>query len=845
MLMVDAFSSYPNKCGTLESLSSTSSFYRTTCITKMRSISSHHPLFLRRDTIPNILNPFKGTDSKNNRGNTNNWNSLQYKKRFLAATSSSLEEIDTISNNIIEVEEEDVYINDFQPKSVGLRESMACFTRYLVLYVQQNRMVKKAKKVQIKTKTTTTNLLADETKEEEEESRSLMDTIRSLNESRRSLISLVGYKGNILYPSFTFLLLASLSASIIPHYYSTCLNHLANCAIATTTGASSTVATQAQMIKALSGLFIASVSSALFSGVRGSLFWIAGAKANYNIRVKLHRNLLLQEAAFFDSIETGSLLSRLNNDVNKIGMVISYHVNVILRQFAQFVFGTVYLIRLSPRLTMLSYFGIVCMLWLSALYGNFSRGLAEKVQETIAGASAVAETSFTMSETVRAFDGVQSETKKYESAQGAALELEEIQAWAYGSHKFLSETLEALLKGGLLFACFVIGRTGELPVAKLTTFMFYVNFVLESCNDVGDEWAKIQSAIGASTNVFDLIGRIPAIHDPMNKKILQNDITTTSENDDSNMNVIQESSSSAAIEVNIKDDNSNDLTKSLSEQLNDEDVSPLIDMSAMSVTYGAMEIAALKNINLKIYAGDRVAIVGRSGSGKSSMLRTVLRFYDPSDGSCNLNGISLKKLTRKELSRHISLVEQEPHLFPMSLMDNVLYGIEKDSIDEETGKECYSDDWRLAVAEALTLAGLPVTGELKNDLGLEIDTRVGDGGRTLSGGQRQRVAIARALIREPNVLLLDEPTAALDSKSEKIVVNALRNAMKRTKSMMMVTHRLGVIRSLDVNKVVVLERGQIVEFGHPEDLLLENGIYSQLASEQGIQSIKKNAQIDA
>lgn len=267
-------------------------------------------------------------------------------------------------------------------------------------------------------------------------------------------------------------------------------------------------------------------------------------------------------------------------------------------------------------------------------------------------------------------------------------------------------------------------------------------------------------------------------------------------------------------------------------------------MSEMSVTYGDMEIAALKKINLQIFPGDRVAIVGRSGSGKSSMLRTVLRFYDPSEGSCSLNGMSLKKMTRKELSKQISLVEQEPHLFPMSLMENVLYGIEKDSIDEETGEECYSNDWRLPVAEALALAGLPVTGELKNDLGLELDTRVGDGGRTLSGGQRQRVAIARALIREPNVLLLDEPTAALDSKSEKIVVSALRNAMKRTKSMMMVTHRLGVIRSLEVNKVVVLEAGRIAEFGHPEDLLLGNGIYSQLASEQGIKSIKSNVQID-
>jgi len=197
-------------------------------------------------------------------------------------------------------------------------------------------------------------------------------------------------------------------------------------------------------------------------------------------------------------------------------------------------------------------------------------------------------------------------------------------------------------------------------------------------------------------------------------------------------------------------------------------------------------------------------------------------------------------MTRSEIASKIVVVEQEPHLFPMTLIDNVLYGVEKDNYDEESGEECYSEKYREAVIEALALAGLPVTGD-DNDLGLELNTRVGEGGRTLSGGQRQRVAIARALVRSPDVLLLDEPTAALDSKSEKVVVEALKSAMDRTRCMLMVTHRLGVVRSLGVNKVVVLEQGRIVETGHPEDLLQQEGIYSQLAREQGIVSNRDDA----
>ena len=118
------------------------------------------------------------------------------------------------------------------------------------------------------------------------------------------------------------------------------------------------------------------------------------------------------------------------------------------------------------------------------------------------------------------------------------------------------------------------------------------------------------------------------------------------------------------------------------------------------------------------------------------MLRALLRFYDPSSGSCMLEGKSLTEMTRGEISSKISVVEQEPHLFPMSLIENVLYGIDKDHVNED-GEQIYSNTWRDEVSQALEVAGLPVNGAFKNDLGLDLDTRVGDGGRTLSGGQRQ------------------------------------------------------------------------------------------------------------
>lgn len=725
------------------------------------------------------------------------------------------------------------YVDTFQPRTQTILVSMAFFARYVFRTIQveriRHRLTNRSKrrlltklKHAIRRKRWTADdamrrkvdddeatlkrlqkelgITDDKSLEEEETKLSLRQTFAMLNESRRKLIKLVGYDAALLVPSFGFLLLGALMTSVIPHYYSQCLTCLA--------APEST--SKEKVISSLVGLVVANVLAALFTGMRGALFWIAGSRGNFNVRIKLHRNLLLQEASFFDSTETGILLSRLNNDVNKIGMVISFHVNVILRQLAQFIFGSVYLIRISPRLGAFAFGGVLIVALVSALYGRFARKLAESVQDQLARASAVAETSFSMSETVRAFDGVPFETAKYEEEQRRALDLEEVSAFAYGTHKAVSDIVQAVLQCGLLFACWKMGRTGGLAAAQLTSFMFYVNFVLESSNEVGDQWAKIQSAIGASRKVFDLIRRVPAIHDPIRK------------------------SSAVDERINVSEESIEGV---------DSEYFPVVRMKDMSIKYLSMEDPALSGINLDILSGDRVAIVGRSGSGKTSMLRTTLRFYDPASGSLSIGGDNLKELKRSEIASRVSVVEQEPHLFPMTLMENVLYGIEKDSIDQETGEPCYGEERRSAVAVALEVAGLPIMGEKKNDIGLELDTRVGEGGRALSGGQRQRVAIARALIRRPEILLLDEPTAALDSKSERTVVEALSNAMKETKSMLMVTHRLGVVRSLGVNKVVVLERGKIAEMGHPEDLLASGGIYSELAREQGITSERANSGI--
>ena len=589
--------------------------------------------------------------------------------------------------------------NEIHPETKPLVQSVAFFARFVLRMFHENRRKKRLLHLR---------RLVQKTKAKKA---SWYQRFLDLNEQRKNLVSLADYTAALAVPSFAFLILGALMTSIIPHFEAKCIQ-----LVATMNG------DKARLLEALLGLGISSTLCALFTGMRGSLFWIAGTRINYNIRVKLHRNLLLQEAAFFDSNEVGYLLSRLNSDVNKIGMVISYHVNVVFRQLAQFIFGSVYLIKISPQLSLWAFAGIAVVGLVSYCYGEFNRDLAQRVQDTFADGTAVAETSFSMSETIRAFDGVAVESEKYEAAQSKALDLEEVQAWGYGAHKFISDSLQSALQILMLLACWRVGVSGGLPASQLTAFMFYTNFVLESSNEVGDQWAKIQGAVGASTSVFDYIRRIPRIRDPPRQ-----------------LKPTRSSLEDAETPVN---------GATLSQAI--------VELKNMTVRYGSMDVPALDAVDLQIREGDRVAIVGRSGSGKSSILRCILRFYDPTCGSIEFEGKHLKDLSRKKISAKISVVEQEPSLFPTTVMDNVLYGIEKDTTDPRTGKPCYSFDFRQKVQESLQVAGLPV--HAGNDLNLNLDTRVGDGGRSLSGGQRQRIAIARALIRNPTMLLLDEPT---------------------------------------------------------------------------------------
>ena len=231
-------------------------------------------------------------------------------------------------------------------------------------------------------------------------------------------------------------------------------------------------------------------------------------------------------------------------------------------------------------------------------------------------------------------------------------------------------------------------------------------------------------------------------------------------------------------------------------------------MHEVTLSYEGQTNSALKKINLSIPHGKTTALVGPSGSGKSSILNLIPRFYDPDSGELKIDGQNIKDLTISSVRSVIALVSQEPILFDTSIKENILYS-RPNSTEEEI------------ISAAKSAAADSFIAQLPNGY----DTVIGENGYSLSGGQKQRVSIARAFLKNAPILLLDEATSSLDTESESLVQEAIKKLMK-DRTTLVIAHRLSTI--INADQIIVLDDGKIVESGTHEELLSKNGVYKKL-----------------
>ena len=492
--------------------------------------------------------------------------------------------------------------------------------------------------------------------------------------------------------------------------------------------------------------------------------WI-GERVVADIRRDVYDRVIGLSPGFFETARTGEVLSRLTTDTTLLQVVIGSSASVALRNLLLLIGGTVMLFVTSVWLTALVFVLVPLVVLPIIIFGRRVRRLSRAAQDRIADVGAQVEESLNAIRTVQAYTHESHERRRFaarvEAAFGVAIDRVHARA-------LLTALVMTSVFGAVAVVLWVGGREvilGGLSSGELSQFVFFAVVVAGAVGAVSEVYGDLQRAAGATERLLELLAVEPDVAVPTDPEPLP---------------------SPAEGALAFKD-----------------------------VTFhypSRPDSASLSGINLTVAPGERVALVGPSGAGKTTVFQLLLRFYDPLAGSVTLDGVDLERTDPRALRERFALVAQEPVIFSGDAWDNIRYG-RSEASDEEVRAAA-----RAAAAEDF-LDALPEG----------FSTFLGERGVRLSGGERQRIAIARAILRDPAVLLLDEATSALDSESERQVQVALERLMEARTSLV-IAHRLATVQSVD--RIVVLDQGRIVGAGSHEQLMAEGGLYARLAALQ-------------
>lgn len=496
----------------------------------------------------------------------------------------------------------------------------------------------------------------------------------------------------------------------------------------------------------------------VFSFFRVWLFAQVSERSMRDIRLELYSRMLKLPMTFFDKRRTGELISRITSDVSLLQDTFSVTLAELFRQVVTLLAGIAFLFFTTPKLTFFMLGSFPVLVLLAMVFGRFIRSLSKKTQDELASANVIVEETLQSISTVKSFVGETYESLRYSNKLGDVVQVALRTAKFRGA--FISFIIFALF-GGIVAVMWYgasLVASGEMSVGELVSFVLYTTFIGGSIAGLGDIYSQVQKAIGSSERVLEILEES------------------------------EEKSGKNSTQEEIRE----------------------IELSNVEFRYPTRpEMAVLKSLSMRINTGDKVALVGHSGAGKSTIIQLLLRFYEVEKGSISINGKSINDWNLDELRRHIGMVPQEVLLFGGSIRENIAYA-RPDATEEE-------------IIDAAKKAN---AWQFISQFPEGLDTLVGERGVKLSGGQRQRVAIARAILKDPSLLILDEATSSLDAESEALVQEALDELMKG-RTTIIIAHRLATIRKVD--RIYVLSEGRIVEEGsHLELADREDGFYSNL-----------------
>ena len=521
---------------------------------------------------------------------------------------------------------------------------------------------------------------------------------------------------------------------------------------------------QANMIAG--GLILILFLQSIFSFFRLYLFVNFTEHTLANLRVSLYSNLVKLPMSFFSQKRVGELNSRISSDITQIQDTLTSTIAEFLRQFILIIGGVLLLANESIKLTLLMLSVVPLVAVAAVIFGRFIRKYSKSVQDKVAESQVVVEETMQGISIVKAFANEWYEIARY---NGKIKEVVKIAIKGGKYRGYFASFIIFCLFGAIVAVVWFgvrLSISGEMSVGQLISFVLYSTFVGASFGGIAELYAQIQKAIGATERVFELLDETP-------EKI----------NSDRDLATIDK------IKGNVTFKN-------------------------VAFSYHSRkEIKVLKDVSFTANFGQKIAIVGPSGTGKSTIASLLLRFYTIDEGEILVDGKNIYDFDLEHLRGNMSIVPQDVILFGRTIRENIAYG--KPNATEE---------------EIVTASKQANAYNFIESFPEKFETIVGERGIKLSGGQRQRIAIARALLKNPSILILDEATSSLDSKSEKLVQEALEILMEGRTSII-IAHRLSTIRSAD--QILVLDNGKITEQGtHQELIALENGIYKNLSNLQ-------------
>ncbi|MGV6852412.1 MAG: ABC transporter transmembrane domain-containing protein [bacterium] len=515
--------------------------------------------------------------------------------------------------------------------------------------------------------------------------------------------------------------------------------------------------------------FLLMLAVALAMGTFSSLryFWVSwiGERVIADMRKTVYQRVLSMSPGFFETTSTGEVLSRINTDTSVVETVVGSTFSIALRSTVMFSGALAMMIYTSPKLALMICALLPVIILPIVFLGKKVRALSKINQDQIAGLSALATETINAVTTVQAFAQTAREKQQFNT------QAEHV--FVSARKRFKAESLMSFLIVTLVFIGIIsvlwMGAgmviAGSMSSGTLGQFVLYAIMAATSTGALSQVYGEMQRAAGALERLMELM------HMQSDIKTAQNPIAVPE-----------------AFSGNIR-------------------------FSNINFSYPAYpDKPVLKDINLNIKAGEKVAIVGPSGAGKSTLFQLLLRFYDPDSGDILINDIKLRDFEPEQWRKHLALVSQQVTLFAKNARDNICYG-HPDASEEElqkASKAAFADQFISKLPEGY-------------------NSFLGEKGIRLSGGQAQRLAIARALIIDPPILLLDEATSALDAESERKVQQALEASMEG-RTTLVIAHRLATVRAVD--RIIVLEDGQISAQGTHEELLESNPLYAHLAKLQ-------------